>query len=189
MLKRFTPVLVLVLLCWLVSGLNLLLWDGQLNRFGIIPRQFGSLPAILWGPLLHGSVRHLAANTIPLLALGAILCARRNGEFSLVLLEGAVVTGALTWLFARPGSHIGASGLVFCFFGYLASLAYFRRTFGTLLLSLVCIVAYGGLLKGILPTSSAVSWESHAAGFLTGIVLAWSGSARSARSNIATGLK
>jgi len=40
----------------------------------------------------------------------------------------------------------------------------------------VCLLAYGGILKGILPTSTAISWESHAAGLVAGIVLAWIGS-------------
>jgi membrane associated rhomboid family serine protease len=63
--------------------------------------------------------------------------------------------------------------LIFCFFGYLASLAFFERKIGTLLLSIVCIVGYGGIIRGILPTSSAVSWEGHLAGFISGITLAW----------------
>jgi membrane associated rhomboid family serine protease len=83
------------------------------------------------------------------------------------------LSGGLTWIFARNATHIGASGLTFCFFGYLASLAYFRRTFGTLILSAVCVLAYGGMLKGILPTSTPVSWEGHIAGLVSGIVLAW----------------
>jgi membrane associated rhomboid family serine protease len=73
----------------------------------------------------------------------------------------------------RPAYHNGASGLVFCFFGYLASQAYFRRTFGALILSVVCLVLYGGLLKGLLPTSAPVSWEGHLAGLAAGLLAAW----------------
>jgi membrane associated rhomboid family serine protease len=40
-------------------------------------------------------------------------------------------------------------------------------------LSVVCLFAYGGILKGILPTSTAISWESHVAVLVAGIVLAW----------------
>ena len=79
----------------------------------------------------------------------------------------------MTWTFARNASHIGASGLVFCYFGYLASLAVFQRTFGTLALSIVCVLAYGGMVKGMVPTSVPISWESHVAGFGAGIFLAW----------------
>ena len=74
----------------------------------------------------------------------------------------------MTWLIARPASHIGASGLIFCYFGYLASMAWFRRTFGTLCLSVVCILGYGGMVRGIFPTAAAVSWESHLSGLIAG---------------------
>ena len=173
MLKRFTPVLTLAGLCWLVFGVNNLLWNGHLNQYGIIPRRLGGLPGILWAPLLHASFQHLAANTVPLLILGGIICGRSKAEFIAVALAGTLLSGGLTWLWARNACHIGASGLIFCFFGYLASLAWFRRTFGTLVLSAVCVVGYGGMLKGILPTSSAVSWEGHLAGLAAGIALAW----------------
>jgi membrane associated rhomboid family serine protease len=173
MFKRFTPIMTLVALCWLVFVVNNLLWHGHLNQYGIIPRHIGSLPGILWAPFLHASFEHLAANTLPLLILGAIICARNGSEFAMITVAGTLLAGGLTWLFARNASHIGASGLIFCLFGYLASLAYFQRTFGTLILSVVCLLAYGGILKGILPTSSAISWESHVAGLAAGIVLAW----------------
>jgi membrane associated rhomboid family serine protease len=173
LLKRFTPILGLVAFCWLVWLANALFWRGALNHYGVIPRSTGGLFGIVCAPFLHASARHLAANTLPLLFLGGILCARSRSEFFAVASIGTVLTGALTWLFARNACHIGASGLIFCFFGYLASLACFRRTFGTLLLSVVCILAYGGMVKGILPTSTPVSWESHLAGLVSGILLAW----------------
>jgi membrane associated rhomboid family serine protease len=176
MLKRFTPILVLVSLCWLVFFANNVLMGGYLNQYGIVPRHLASLPTILWAPFLHASFRHLLANTLPLLILGGIICGRNESEFTVVAVAGTLIGGALTWLFARNGSHIGASGLIFCFFGYLASMAWFRRTFGTLLLSIICIVAYGGMLRGLFPTSSSVSWEGHAAGLLTGVLLAWASS-------------
>jgi membrane associated rhomboid family serine protease len=173
MIKRFSPIITLVALCWLVFVVNNLLWHGALNQYGVIPRHIGSLPGIIWAPFLHGSLKHLAANTVPLLIFGGVICARSKGEFGMVTVVGVVLTGGLTWLFARNASHIGASGLVFCFFGYIASLAWFRRTFGTLLLSAVCLLLYGGMLKGIVPTSTPISWESHVAGLVSGILLAW----------------
>jgi len=69
--------------------------------------------------------------------------------------------------------HVGASGLIFCYFGYLASLAWFNRNLPTIVLSVACIVGYGGMIRGVLPTSVPISWEGHLAGFLCGIALAW----------------
>jgi membrane associated rhomboid family serine protease len=172
-LKRFTPILVLTAACWVIFGINNLILNGHLTQFGIVPRHLSSLPGILWAPLLHGSFRHLAANTVPLLILGAVLCARGGSEFVMVTVGGILLSGALTWLIGRNGNHVGASGLIFCFFGYLASLACFNRKIGTLLLSLVCIIGYGGILRGLVPTSAPISWEGHLAGVSAGIALAW----------------
>jgi membrane associated rhomboid family serine protease len=171
--RRFTPVLVLTAICWLVFVINNLLLGGSLTHHGIVPRHFAGLPGILWAPFLHTSFQHLAANTVPLLILGGILCARGKNEFVSVTASGIVLGGLLTWLAARTANHVGASGLIFCYFGYIASSAWFNRSVGTLLLSLVCIVGYGGMLRGILPTSAAVSWEGHLAGLISGVALAW----------------
>lgn len=173
MLKRVTPVLALTAICWLLLIADNLFWHGHLTRYGIVPRQLGSLPGILWAPFLHVSFRHLAANTVPLLILGGIICARSRMEFAVVTVAGTVLGGALTWLLARSACHVGASGLIFCFFGYLASLAFFKRTISAFLLSIVCLLGYGGMIRGVLPTSAAISWEGHAAGLIAGITLAW----------------
>jgi len=173
LLKRFIPVIVLTAICWLVFLFDAVVCQGGLNRFGIVPRHLGSLAGVIWAPFLHASLRHLAANTLPLLVLGILLCGRTRGEFVTVTLGGILIGGVLTWLFGRSACHVGASGLIFCYFGYLASLALFRRTFGTLALSVVCIVAYGGMARGILPTATPVSWESHLFGLAAGVALAW----------------
>ena len=169
---RFIPILAFTAACWIVFALDTLVFNGHLIQFGIVPRHLTGLPGILWAPFLHASFHHLAANTIPLLVLGGILCARGVGEFSIVTVSGILLGGALTWLVGREACHVGASGLIFCYFGYLAALAYFRRNLPTLALSLVCVLGYGGMLRGVLPTSKRVSWEGHAAGLVAGIAIA-----------------
>ncbi len=172
-LKRFTPIIILTAVCWLVFAGNELLCHGQLIEHGIIPRRLSSLPGILWAPFLHESFRHIMANTVPLLILGGILCARSKAEFAAATGVGIIAAGSLTWLLARNAVHAGASGLVFCYFGYLASLAFFNRNILTFLLSFVCLIGFGGILRGVLPTSAAISWEGRLAGICSGIALAW----------------
>jgi membrane associated rhomboid family serine protease len=172
MLKRFYPSLTVIGAVWLVFVLNHGLCGGQLTAHGIVPRHLASLPGILWAPFLHVSYQHLAANTLPLLILGGVLCARSPREFIQVTVLGTILSGTLTWLLARNACHVGASGLIFCYFGFLASRAWFERTFGTLCLSLLCLVFYGGMVAGVLPRADGVSWESHAAGLVTGVALA-----------------
>jgi len=171
MFKRFTPIIALTAACWLVFALNSLVWHGNLAAHGIVPRHLHGLTGIIWAPFLHASFEHLAANTAPLLVLGAIICVRGKGEFVVVTVGGILLGGGMTWLFARSANHIGASGLIFCFFGYIASLAWFNRTFASLCLSVVCILAYGGMIKGILPTMAGISWEGHLAGLAAGVAL------------------
>ncbi len=173
MLKRFAPILILGAASWLVFFINNALWHGQLTQYGIVPRHLGALPGILWAPFLHASWAHLLANTLPLLVLGGLLCARQPGEFIGVTILGIILTGGLTWLFARNACHIGASGLVFCYFGFLASRAWFERTLATFGISILCLILYGGLITGVLPRSGPTSWENHAAGLVSGIGIAW----------------
>jgi membrane associated rhomboid family serine protease len=172
-LRRFIPIIALVSICWLVFGLDSFVLHDRLTQHGIVPRRLSSLPGIVWAPFVHASFRHLAANTLPLLLLGAIICGRSRAEFAAVTVGGIILGGGLTWLMARNASHIGASGLILCYFGYLSSMALFRRTFGTLCISVVCILGYGGIIRGILPGAGPVSWESHLCGLIAGVALAW----------------
>jgi len=188
MLNRFVPAIALTGICWAVFLVNNGLLGGSLTDHGIVPRHLGSLPGILWSPFLHVSFQHLVANTLPLLILGSIICGRGKGEFGAALASGILLGGGLTWLFARTACHVGASGLVFTFFGYVASLAYFRRTFGSLVLSVACIVGYGGLLRGILPTAMPVSWEGHLSGLLAGVLAAWAVSRNKPKTKDPTGI-
>ncbi len=171
-MTRFGPLVLLVTACWVVFGVNVLLFHGGLDQFGILPRQSVGLPGIVCAPFLHHSLAHLIANTVPLLILGAMLSAGGAAEFLGVTGLGILLSGALVWLLARPADHLGASGLVFCYFGYLLARAWYRRTFGNLVLGAVCLVAYGGIWRGLIPNGGPVSWESHLAGLLTGIALA-----------------
>src|SRR5437867_13144035 len=112
-LKRLTPVIVLIALCWAVFAFNHLLLGDRLNQYGIRPRHIGGLLGIIWSPLLHGSLAHLVANTVPLGVLGAILCLRARNEFGLVTTAGVVLCGGLTWLIGRDVYHIGARRSIF----------------------------------------------------------------------------
>jgi len=101
MIGRLLPAMTLPLTCWAVFLVNNVLMGGNLTDHGIIPRHTSSLPGILWSPFLHVSLQHLVANTLPLLILGLIICARGKGEFGAAVASGILLGGGLTWLFAR----------------------------------------------------------------------------------------
>ncbi len=72
----------------------------------------------------------------------------------------------------RSAVHIGASGLVFGYFGYLVARGWYERKLGSILLSIVVIILYGGLILGVLPARGLVSWEAHLFGLIAGVLAA-----------------
>ena len=72
----------------------------------------------------------MMANTIPILVLGAfIIIFRGIKEFFIVTGLVIIISGLGTWLVGPALSvHIGASGLVFGYFGFLLMMAYFDRS-------------------------------------------------------------
>lgn len=163
-----TP-LVLVAAMWLVEIANLLTHDA-LEPFGIRPRTLVGLWGILFAPFLHANLLHLIANTIPFVVLGWMVALRGLREFCLVTGCVMLIGGAGVWLLGRPFSvHVGASGLIFGYLGFLLARGLFERSAQAILLSLVTLFLYGGAIWGVLPSSPRVSWESHLFGFLAGI--------------------
>ena len=163
----------LVALLWGVQLVNALIFDGRLALYGIHPRQLNGLQGILWAPFLHGGFRHLVANTIPLLTLGWLIMLQETEYFLIVTIIAIFVSGLGTWLIGSPLSvHIGASGVVFGYLGYLLLRGYFERSATSIALSLLVITLYGGLIWGILPNQPGISWEGHLFGFVGGGIAA-----------------
>jgi membrane associated rhomboid family serine protease len=158
---------------WLIFAINLFVFGGRLLAFGILPRAEEGLPGIVIAPLLHGGINHLLANTGGILIFGGLVMLRSRSHFWMVTIVGALASGIGTWLFGRPAVHVGASGIVFAYFGYLLFTGFFERRIGSLLLSITVFVIWGPTLYGILPIKSDISWEGHVFGFIGGIVAAW----------------
>jgi membrane associated rhomboid family serine protease len=86
----------------------------------------------------------------------------------------ALVSGLGTWLFGPSQTiHIGASGLVFGYFGFLLLWAYYRRSLATILLAAVLLLLYGSLLWGIIPQNNGISWQTHLFGLIGGGMAAY----------------
>lgn len=166
----------------LAAGFTLLLWISKgveiavgidFSAWGINPAQFFPLPGILLSPLIHGGIRHLFANSIPILVLGTSLFYLYPTSawrvFSIVYLLG----GLGVWLFARPVYHIGASGLIYGFIAFLFFSGVIRREVRSIALALIVVFLYGGAIWGVLPLESGVSWEGHLFGALAGTLCAF----------------
>lgn len=79
------------------------------------------------------------------------------------------LTGAAVWLFARPVSHIGASGVVYGLVAFIFWNGIFRRSLRSIILAAVVMLLYSGMFMGVLPDQEGISWESHLLGSLMGI--------------------
>ncbi|MGS2721926.1 rhomboid family intramembrane serine protease [Paraglaciecola aestuariivivens] len=164
-------VLSIFLLLSIIEILNLLT-GRMLNQFGLIPRYVPGLKGIIFGPLLHGSLQHYFSNIIPLAIFSYLLLQYGLKRFVLVSLWIVIFTGVLVWLFARPATHLGASGVIYGYFGYLLLAGLLSKKFKLILISLLVAFFYGGLIWGILPATPFVSWESHLFGFIVGLLAA-----------------
>lgn len=162
-----------VVFIWLLEAIDWVL-GGDLDQFGILPRQASGLWGIGAAPLLHVGFAHVAANTIPFLVLGWFVLLRGVKTFMLVTLIAILVSGFGTWLIAPAASiHLGASGLIFGYFGYLLTRGYFERSWEAIVWSVVVALLYGGMLIGLFPNSLGISWQMHLFGFLGGVLAAY----------------
>lgn len=165
----------------LVLGLVAVLWLSEivdyltvidLDQFGIYPRRVNNLWGLTVWPFLHGDFIHLIANTIPLAVMGFFLALRGTKTFLLVSVMITLVAGLGVWIFGRPAYHIGASGLVFGYFGFLLGIAWYEKSLKAIFITALTLFLYGGIVWGVLPSDQFVSWEGHLAGLLAGLLSA-----------------
>ena len=168
---HFLPVLGLVLVLWAVELVNLAM-GHRLNVHGLMPRTASGVAGILWSPFLHGNFGHLLSNTVPILVLGALVCSRGPRVFAAVSVVVIVAGGLGLWIVGRSAYHVGASGLIFGYFGYLVAHAWFARTVGAAIVAVITVLLYSGLIWGVFPQGRFVSWEGHLCGLLAGVLAA-----------------
>ena len=68
--------------------------------------------------------------------------------------------------------HIGASGVIFGYLGYLMLSGWFARRVMPILISLGVTVLWGGMVLGVLPGQMGISWQAHLGGFIGGVLAA-----------------
>jgi membrane associated rhomboid family serine protease len=161
-----------IALIWIIWLINAALFDGALFAFGIRPRNAAGLIGIPIHPLLHGDLAHVLHNSLGILLFGTLLYLREESDFWIVTALGALLGGFGVWLLGRPFIHVGASSVIFAYFGYLLSTGLFERRIGSLILSAVLFLGWGSVLLGVLPTQRGISWEGHLFGFAAGVVAA-----------------
>lgn len=174
-LKSLTPPALFIALLWLIK-LGEILTHTDLHFLGVYPLKVQGLPGIFTAPLIHGDIKHLSANSVPLFVLGASLFYFYK-ELSIkttVLIY--LLSGACVWLGGRASWHIGASGVVYGLAGFLFFSGIFRRDNRLLAITMLVTFLYGSLVWGVFPDffpEENISYESHFWGLVTGSILAF----------------
>ncbi|WP_100643237.1 rhomboid family intramembrane serine protease [Alteromonas facilis] len=150
-----------------------LLTQRSLVYFGIYPRNLHYLPMIFTSPFIHASVQHLLANLITVSVFAGLISTQGTKRFLTVSLWIIVVTGLLVWLLGRSAMHVGASGVIYGYLGYLLIAGWRSKQKRMLLISLLVAAFYGSMIFGVLPSAGFISWESHLFGFFSGVIAAW----------------
>lgn len=156
-------------------GLEILDWTPffNLDKYGIRPWDIDSLRHIFTAPFLHVGFGHVAANSIPFLVMGFFVMLRGMKKFLLATLAIIVVGGLGVWLTGGANTiHLGASIIVFGYFGFNLFNALFERSQAAMAITLVTVLMYGGLIWGIAPLQVGVSWQGHLFGFIGGALAA-----------------
>jgi membrane associated rhomboid family serine protease len=153
---------------WGFSILNFIT-KNKLSILGIYPRRAAGLIGIPFSPFLHGDFNHLFFNSIPLFILANFVLLSGKTLFYEVSALIIVISGLLTWLFARPGFHIGASSLIMGYWSYVLTLAIYEQSAGAIIVGVVTLYYLGGLFFSLFPSEVKVSWEGHLFGVIAGI--------------------
>jgi len=161
-------------LIWLLQVVN---WADSYRldiSYGILPHSPGHLADIFTAPFLHFSWQHIEGNSIPLFVLGFLAAYRGIVKFLLLTLIVAVTSGLAVWLFQSGGElTVGASGLIFGYFGYVLVRGLFDRNLVDIAVGIAAGVAYWYILQVAIPGTPGVSWIGHLGGLAGGVLAGW----------------
>lgn len=153
---------------WVLEVVDTVL-GNRLDRLGIEPLEADGLWGVLFAPLLHAGFGHLTANTVPALVLTFLIMLSGGPVWARATGIVWVVGGLGTWLTGGANTlHLGASVLVFGWIVFLVLRGYFNRSVLQVVLGIGVLLAYGGALWGVLPTTPGVSWQGHLFGAIGG---------------------
>lgn len=145
----------------------------RLLNLGLVPRRLRGLIGIITSPFLHANFNHLFFNAVPLFILLDFVCIYSPDHWILITVYITLIGGLLTWLFARRAIHVGASGLISGYWGYLVFNMYEQTSVTSIILGIVSVYYFAGIFFGIFPSEKSTSWEGHLFGLAAGVFVAW----------------
>ena len=177
-LRKFRDALIVMgaflAVIWVLQVVNWAVGYRLDSEFGILPEHVSRLGEIFTAPFLHFSWQHIEGNSLPLFVLGVLAAYRSIGRFLLASLIIAVTSGMAVWLF-QSGNEltVGASGLIFGYFGYVLVRGFFDRNLIDIGVGLVAGALYWTILAVAIPGTPGVSWIGHVGGLVGGVLAAW----------------
>lgn len=143
----------------------------------LMPRQLDitTLQRILLSWTAHGNFEHLKGNALSLMPFVIMLGLLERKPIS-VLITLTLISNSLFWLLSDH-SAIGASGVFFALFGYMAAGALIVRNWKyiAVVVAFGLIIGFGNYQHSFLSlfqTQQGVSTFGHWSGFIAGIILA-----------------
>ncbi len=95
-------------------------------------------------------------------------------QFLGVTLLVAITSGLAVWLFQGSGDlTVGASGLIFGYFGYVVARGVIDRNLIDTLAAVVMGLSYAYILTVAIPGTPGVSWIGHLGGLVGGLAAGW----------------
>src|SRR5580704_13297540 len=172
--KAFFLMVGFIGLIWLLQVAN---WADHYHldaSFGILPRNLGHLGDIFIAPFLHFSWDHIEGNSGPLFVFGLLAAYRGVTRFLGVTLLVAITSGLAVWFFQGNGQlTVGASGLIFGYFGYVLARGLIDRNLIDALAAVVMALSYAYILTVAIPGTPGVSWIGHLGGLVGGVACGW----------------
>lgn len=172
LITALIPPALMVACIWIVFAFDRV-FDLELFRYGVLPRQVKGLWGILISPFVHADLDHLMSNSAPILVLGWLLVYFYPMAAWRVVVACWAMGGLWVWTTARDNYHIGASGIIYGLAAFLFFSGLFRRRVALMAVSLIVVFLYGSMVWGVLPLQAKVSWESHLFGAIAGALMAW----------------
>ena len=160
-------------LLWAIELIDQTLLNRQLDGLGLQPGNWKYWQGILLMPFLHSDLYHLLNNTIGLVVFGLLLRSKKKSYLYPASIGAILGCGLTVLLLGTPGSiHIGASGLVFGWWSFLIAMGFYQRNFRSVLVALLVIIFFGGMIYGVLPGQTGISWQGHLGGAIGGVAAA-----------------
>ena len=175
MKKNLITALWVTAIIWIVFVANFIIFFAEFRNLGIKPRTVEGLIGIVLSPFLHANWWHLISNSIPLFILTFLILQFYKNLWIQVTVFSVLLGGFFVWLIAQKNSiHIGASGVIFSYIGFLLFSGIFRKSIIPIIIGLIVLFLYGGsLIRGIIPGQQGISWQGHLFGAIAGVIAAY----------------